>query len=71
MSFTTTVADGSYLEVNGQNRTVLLNGVTNNYSTLDVGSTWLDVPAGTDELRLTRTGSDAATLAVYYRDTYV
>jgi len=71
MSFTTTVADRSYLEVNGQNRTVLLNGVTNNYSTLDVGSTWLDVPAGTDELRLTRTGSDTATLAVYYRDTYV
>lgn len=71
MSFTTTVASGSYLEVNSESRTVKLNGVTNQYSTLDVGSTWLEVPAGDDQFRLTRTGTGSATLVVYYNDCYV
>ena len=71
MSFTTTVADGSYLEVDSESRTVKLNGVTNQYSTLDVGSTWLEVPAGVDQFRLTRTGAGSATLVVYYNDCYV
>ena len=71
MSFTVTVADGDWIDIDVQNRTVLLNGVTNNYSKLDVGSTWLDVSPGVDYFRLTRTGSDAAVLVVSYRDTYV
>jgi hypothetical protein len=71
LSFTTTIADGNYLEVDTASRTVKLNGVTNQYSVLDGGSTWFDLVPGDNDLRLTRTGADVATLFVYFYNAYV
>jgi hypothetical protein len=71
LSFTTTIADGDYLELNTAFRTVKLNGVTNQYSVLDGGSTWFDLVPGGNDLRLTRTGADVSRLYVYSFNAYV
>ncbi len=71
LGFTKTLATAAdYLEVDTQNRTVKLGGITNNYNTLNADSTWFDLAPGLNELRLTRTGSGAATLVVYSRNAY-
>jgi len=71
LAFTKTLATAAdYLEVDTQNRTVKLGGITNNYNTLNADSTWFDLAPGLNELRLTRTGSGAATLVVYSRNAY-
>lgn len=71
LSFTTTITSGNYLELNTAFRTVKLNGVTNQYSLLDAGSTWFDLEPGDNDLRLTRTGADVSTLFVYFYNAYV
>lgn len=70
-SLTVTLASGTYVDVDTLTRTILYQGSTNYYSKLDSGSTLFDLAPGANELRLTRTGSDAATLTVYHRDTYL
>ena len=71
LSFTGTVALGDYLEIDGADRTIKLNSVTNKYSLLDGDSTWFDLDPGANTLRLTRTGSDASTLVVYLYSAFV
>ena len=71
MSFSGTIADGDYLEVDTATRTVKLNGVTNKYSWLLGSSTWFDLVPGANVLRLTRTGADTSILFVYLYNAYV
>ena len=71
LAFTKTLATSAdFLEVKTDDRTVTLGGTLNAYSTLDADSTWFDLIPGSNDLRLTRTGSGAATIAVYSRHAY-
>lgn len=70
-SLTTTLTAGNYVDIDTATRTVLYNGATNYYSKLDAGSDLFDLVPGANELRLTRTGADAATLTVFHRSTFV
>lgn len=71
MAFTKTLAGATdFIEVDTAARTVLIGGVTNDYASLDADSTWYDLEPGLNEIRLTRTGSDAATLVVYLYDAF-
>ncbi len=71
LEFNGTVADGDYLEIDTSDRTIKTNGVTNSYAMLDGSSTWFDLVPGANVLRLTRTGSDVASLNVYLYNAYV
>ncbi len=53
-NFTGTVASGDYWEIDVQNRTVKLNGTTNQLSSLTASTTdWFELPTGTGNVTLT------------------
>ena len=54
LTFTSTVANGDYLEVDVQARTVKTNGTTNALSGLNAAtSDWFELPTGTSTVKLT------------------
>jgi len=73
LTFTGSVADGNYLEIDVLNRTVKTNGTTNALSTLNAAvSDWFELPAGTSTVKLTGSGSVSANtkLQLIYRSAW-
>jgi hypothetical protein len=71
LSFTGTVADGDYLEVDVDARTVLLNGTASRYSWIDADAEWWDLPPGTSEVTFRASTTTAATLTMTWRSAWV
>lgn len=69
LGFTLTVEAGQWLEVDTENRTVLLNGTANRYYTKTSGSTWFNLSPGDNTLSY-RADSGSSTLSIAYRSTW-
>lgn len=50
LSFTGTIAAGSYYVVDTAARSVMLNGTANRYNTLDASSSWFDLAPGVNDI---------------------
>jgi hypothetical protein len=72
IALTGTVGAGNYLEVDVQNRTLLMNGTTAALNFLDAANTtWFELPKGTSTVQLIAGSFDtAAKVAVIYRSAY-
>jgi len=68
-----TLGAGAYLIVNARDHTIKLNGATDVYSALDfANSTWWNLQAGTNDVRLLSTTFTApAALTTYWRDSWL
>jgi hypothetical protein len=56
LTFTSSVSNGDYLEINVQNRTAKINGTTNGIAGLNAGtSDWFELPTGSGTVTLTGT----------------
>lgn len=68
----TTIIAGNYVTIDFGARTILLNGSTSIYSTLDTTSTWWGLLPGNNTVSLTGTGTSGATLlTVTWRDAWI
>ncbi len=70
LNFNTTIADGSYVDIDFKNKTALLNGLTNVYGYIS-GDFW-DLALGTNVITLTvGSGDDSGTrIEISWRDAY-
>lgn len=71
LSFSITLASGETLEVDTEERTVLLNGTANRYNTLDTTAEWFDLDPGTNEVRYQAATITASTMTVTWRSAWV
>lgn len=58
----TTIVAGDFIDVNFMDRTILLNGATSRYSSLDSLSRWWSLNTGTTEVKFVATATDSNTL---------
>jgi hypothetical protein len=72
IALTGTISAGDYLEVDVQNRTLLMNGTTPALNFLDAANTtWFELPKGTSSVQmLAGTFDTSARVAVLYRAAY-
>lgn len=66
-----TLATGSYLTVDTEARTVLLNGTASRYSSLTSTSEWFDLDPGTNEVKYRATTATGSTLDAAWRSAWV
>jgi len=59
------------LEVNSFNKTVLLNGLSNRYSTLTRASEWFDLAPGPNDIRYQAVAPTPSTLTITWRSAWV
>lgn len=73
MTFATSVTQGSYLELQLLDRTVLLDGMSNRRSTVGVGSKWFTLGPGRNSIRFTGTpvGDSEPRMTVEYRSAWI
>ena len=71
LSFTITLASGETLEVDTEERTVLLNGTASRYNTLDTTAQWFDLQPGTNEVRYQAATITTSTMTVTWRSAWV
>lgn len=70
LEFDITLSASEYLEIDTENRTVLLNGTASRYSTLVSTSRWWDLAPGVNALDFRAATATAATLTVTWRDAW-
>lgn len=72
LDFTISIADGDYLIVDAESRSVLLNGTSNRYSTLTSDSTWWELDPGDNTVRFrSDANTEDAVLTAYYRSAWL
>lgn len=72
LKLNTTIAAGEYIDVDVLTRTIVLNESASRYGTLDLTSTWWELPPGTTLVGFVATGTDSNTLmTVTWRGAWV
>ena len=71
LQFNITLAAGEFLLIDGEQRTVLLNGTASRYNTLTPASSWWDLSPGTNEVRFQASTTTAATMTLTWRSAWV
>ena len=69
LGLTITIADGDFIELDSENRTVLLNGTASRYQFL-TSSEWFDLEPGTTDLEFRAATATAATLTATFRSAW-
>lgn len=68
--FDLTVDSGDWVDINVQNRSVLLNGTASRYSAL-IEAEWFDLAPGSNTIRFSGSSAGAPTLTVYSRSAWL
>lgn len=71
LSFTITLGVGETLEIDTENRTVMLNGTSSRYNTLDSTAQWFTLAPGDNEVRYQASTITASTMTITWRSAWV
>ncbi len=70
LSFTGDLAEGDFLTLDQDNKSVFLNGTSSRYEWLDVGAEWFELAPGTSHVDFGADSGDG-TLTLYWRSTWL
>lgn len=71
LSLLIVIASGEFIELDTQQRTVLLGGTANRYSKLTDSSVWFQIQPGTNEITFRATDATDATMQLQWRSTWL
>jgi hypothetical protein len=71
LSFTGSLAEGEFLLIDTEARTVLLGGTASRYSWIDADAEWWDLPPGTSEVTFRASTTTEASLTMTWRSAWV